>query len=492
MDFKQEIIKILKKETKLKEIHLEVPPEGLGDYAFPCFILSKKLKKNPNEIAETLSKKIKSPLISRVEVKGPYLNFFVDKTKFIGNTLKKILKEKNYGSSNLGKGKKALMEHTSINPNASPHVGRSRNAIIGDSLSRILKFQNYKLETHYYVNNIGKQIAMLVLAYQGKKPSFETLLKNYVEINKKMESDPKIEPKVFELLNKIEQKDPKIKKEFDKVVDVCIKGQSKILSELDIKYNVFDYESKYLWNDSSQDVLKKLEKTDKVFIDEEGRKILDQSNLNLAMKNPLLVLTRGDKSSLYVLRDLAYHIDKMSKTENNFVVLGEDHKLYFNQLKEALKLLKCKAPKVIHYSFILLKEGKMSTRKGNLVLLTDFMEEAVKRAKKELTKRKSKNISKLSKSIGYAALKFAILKVSPEKNILFSWDNALNFEGETGPYIQYTKARIQSIIKKSKNKKQEFKLNDDLEIKLVKLLENFPKVVKDSTLKYKPNLIANY
>ena len=205
-DFKQEIINILKKATNQKEIEVEVPPDpSMGDYAFPCFGLAKVYKKNPVDIAKELKEKIKEEgVIERIEIKGPYLNFFVNKNKIIENTLKKIAKEKGkYGSSNAGKGKKALVEHTSINPNASPHVGRARNALIGDSITRLLKFQGYKVETHYFVNDVGKQIAMLVLGCKGKDVKFNDLLKIYIGINKQLEEKPELEKDVFELLHKL-------------------------------------------------------------------------------------------------------------------------------------------------------------------------------------------------------------------------------------------------------------------------------------------------
>src|SRR3989338_4483612 len=163
--FQQSIIKELEKATGQKDISLEVPPnQKLGDYAFPCFSLAKVFKKAPNDIAHDLAKKIETgKTIEKIEIKGPYLNFFIAKENFVGQTLKRIAEEKEkYGCSNIGKGKKALVEHTSINPNASPHVGRARNAMIGDSIGRIFKFQGYKVETHYFVNDVGKQIAMLV------------------------------------------------------------------------------------------------------------------------------------------------------------------------------------------------------------------------------------------------------------------------------------------------------------------------------------------
>lgn len=496
MDFKQEIIKILEKATGQKDIIVEVPPNPeLGDYAFPCFPLAKVFKKAPTEITEDLAKKIPlSGIVSKIEIKGPYLNLFVNKIFLSKEILTSILKNKDYGSLNLGKNKKILVEHTSINPNASPHVGRARNALIGDSIVRILKFQNYKVETHYFVNDIGKQIAMLVFGAKTKKPSFDDLLKIYISINKKVEENPELEKDVFELLNKLEKNDKKIKNEFKKIVDICVKGQTKILSELNIKYDKFDYESDYLWSKETDELLKKLEKTKKLFTDEEGRKVLDQEGFNLAMKSPVLVLTRADGTSLYPLRDLAYHIDK--KKGDNILILGEDQKLYHQQITAALSLLKIKAPKAVHYSFVLLQEGKMSTRKGNLVLLEDFMKEALEKAKKEIKARHGAVKEENAKKIAYGAIKYAILKVGAEKNVIFNWNQALNFEGDSGPYLQYAYARIASILRKYDKKideKVDFSLlKEKEEIELTKALANFPNIVKVATTQLKPHLIASY
>ncbi|MDP3765875.1 MAG: arginine--tRNA ligase [Nanoarchaeota archaeon] len=497
-EFKESIIKFLKKEANLESIELEVPPSfDMGDYAFPCFILAKEWKKSPNEIAQELSKKFRpSDLISEVKVIGPYLNFFVNKNKIADTTIKNILKQKDkYGSSNIGKGKKILLEHTSINPNASPHVGRARNALIGDSIVRILKFQGYKVEIHYFINDVGKQIAMLVLGAEGKKNvGFNDLLKIYIDVNKKIEENPELEKQVLELLNKLEKGDKKIKKKFENIVKTCVKGQIKILSELGIKYDFFDYESKYLWDKKTEETLKRLEKTGKLFIDGFNRWVMDQKGYGLGMKVPVLVLTRNDGTSLYPLRDIAYNLDKL-KRGDNIVILGEDQKLYQEQIAAVLKELELKPPRVVHYSFVLLQEGKMSTRKGNLVLLENFMNEAVDKASEELRKRYDKADEKAAKTIAYGAVKYGILKVSPEKNVIFDWQQALSFEGETSPYIQYAYARISSILKKHKkiNPKADLRLlKEKEEIELVRLLSNFPEIITKATNDLRPHLLASY
>ncbi len=497
-EFKDAISRFLKRETTLQSIELEVPPSPeMGDYAFPCFMLAKELKKAPNEIANELSKRFKpNDFISEVKVIGPYLNFFVNKSKIAAEIIKDALKQKDkYGSSSIGKGKKILVEHTSINPNASPHVGRARNALIGDAIVRILKFQGYKVETHYFINDVGKQIAMLVLGAEGKKNiDFKDLLNIYIEINKKIEENPELEKQILELLNKLEKGDKPTKNKFKKIVDICVKGQVKILSELGIKYDYFDYESKYLWSKKTDETLKRLEKTGKLFIDGFNRWVLDQKGYGLGMKVPVLVLTRNDGTSLYPLRDMAYSIEKLSKGDN-IVILGEDQKLYYEQISAALKELEMKPPRAVHYSFVLLQEGKMSTRKGNLVLLEDFMEKAVNKASDELKKRYKKLNVKAAKTIAYGAVKYGILKVSPEKNVIFDWQQALSFEGETAPYIQYAYARISSILNKNKkfNQKADLRLlKEKEETELVKLLHNFPETITKATNELRPHLIATY
>ncbi|MFH2028030.1 MAG: arginine--tRNA ligase, partial [Nanoarchaeota archaeon] len=463
MDFKKEILDILEKETKTKDLTLETPknPE-LGDYAFPCFQLAKIYKKNPVDIAEELAKNIYlTKAINKVEVKGPYLNFFVNKKSLTESVIKAILKNNEYGSSNLGKGKNILVEHTSINPNASPHVGRARNALIGDSIVRILRFQNYKVETHYFVNDVGKQIAMLVLGSKDKKDiTFKDLLDIYIEINKKVEKNPELEKEVFDLLNRLESNDKETKNKFKNIVNICIEGQTKILSDLNITYNKFDYESDYLWSKKTDDVLKKLEKTKKLFTDEDNRKVLNQEEFKLPMKAPYLVLTRSDGTSLYPLRDLAYHLDV--KKDRSIIILGEDQKLYYQQTKAALTVLKHPVPDPVFYSFVLLQEGKMSTRKGTVVLLEDFMKEALEKAKKEIEKRHEKVDEENARKIAYGAIKYAILKISADKNVIFNWEQALNFEGDSGPYLQYAYARINSILNKYGKK-----IDEKAELKLL-------------------------
>ncbi len=501
---KEEISSILKKALKELDVELdqkeiekfiELPPSSeMGDYAFPCFFLASKLKEEPNQIALLIREKIGTPSseFEDIQTSGPYINFFVDRKKMAEGIIKNILSKKDdFGKVDIGKRQKTLVEHTSINPNASPHVGRARNAIIGDSVVKLLEFVNFKPEVHYYVNDVSKQIAMLVLA-KAENLKFEGMLDKYIQISKKVEKSKELENQVFELLRKFEDRDRSIVSKFKKITKTCVKGQKEILSEIGINYDYFDYESDYLAK--AKNVLSELNKTNKIHKDKEKRFYLDlkRTPVEKKMKSPVLVLTRSDGTGLYPLRDIAYTLDKLKKSNKNIIILGEDQKLYFLQISEALKLLKQPTPEVIHYSFILIKEGKkMSTRKGDVVLLSDFIKEAVDKAEKELSKRKTKADSK---SIAISAIKYSILKNNPNKAILFDLEGSLSFEGDTGPYLLYSYVRAGSILKKAKIKAKP-EITKDLEqkeIELVKKLSQFPEIILNSYKNLNPSLIANY
>jgi arginyl-tRNA synthetase len=490
---KEEIAKNLKAD--IQEIE---EPDKYGDFAYPCFNLAKKSKKNSNEIAKELAGKTKIELIEKVEAMGPYVNFYVDWSKF-GQLLLENVDDK-YGG-HFVKGKKALVEHTSINPNSSPHVGRVRNAIIGDSIVRLLKFMGYETEVHFFVNDVGKQIAMLAYAAKDtdlKKLKFGELLGMYVKANKQMKEKPEMEEELFNLLSKFESGDKDTIDSFRKIVSVCIEGQKKILSFLGIKYDYFDYESDYIINKKTDEIIKVLKKKGKIFTDDDGRTVLDLKGFDIPMESPALVLSRSNGTSLYQLRDIAYTIDKINRSKDlNIIVLGEDQRLYFQQLSAALSILGYTPPKVVHYSFVLLPSGKMSTRRGDVVLLEDFMKEAYEKALEEIEKRyddlTEKEKDDRSKKVANAAVRYSMVKVSPEKAMMFKWEEALRFDGNTGPYLQYTYARANSILEKSMVEEFNAKnLRDEKEIKLIKLLANYPSIIEKSFEELKLNILSSF
>ncbi|HDQ59806.1 MAG TPA: arginine--tRNA ligase [Candidatus Woesearchaeota archaeon] len=485
------------KKIKMDISNLEVPSsESYGDYSLPCFDLARQLKKQPEDVARYIFEHLNLPKsFLKMEVVGNYINLFVN-PEVLAERLFKEFKKRGFGRGKVNE--KVIVEHTSINPNASPHVGRARNALIGDSLCRVLKFYGYKVETHYFVNDIGKQIAMLVLAAKksGKKVSFDELLDMYIRINAEMITNASLERKVFELLEKLENGDKETVALFKKISGTAVKGQISILKHLGINYDYFDYESQYIKSKKLGEILKKLGK--KVFKDEEGRSVLNLAGYDLPVKSPVLVLTRANGTSLYSLRDLAYTIDKMKLAKKNIIVLGEEQKTYFKQLSAALDILGYKSPELVSYSYVLLSGGeKMSTRQGNIVLLTDFIKEARERCEAEVIKRypemEREKLDALAEIISHGAIKYSILRVNPDKNIIFDWNDALNFEGNSAPYLQYTYVRALKLLKNSGNARlKTIVLNEDSEKKLVKLLAKFPEVVKESVYNYKVSNLANY
>lgn len=476
------------------------PTVETSHISIPCFHLSKIRKRAPKDIAMELSEVIK-PLsfIDKIEITGGYLNCFIKKDILFQTIISEVLtKKETYGSSQSGLNKTALIEHTSINPNASPHVGRARNAIIGDTIVRLLRFEGYQTEVHYFVNDIGKQIAMLLLgARKREQVTFKDLLDLYIDMNQQLKENPDLEQEIFDLLYQLEHGDETVKAQFRNLVNICIQGQTSILKELDINYDSFDYESDYLFNERLEEILNELKSAGRLEEDAEGRYVLNQSDYNLPMKSPYFVLTRKDKTSLYPLRDIAYTIDKVKKnTDRNIIVLGEDQKLYFKQIAAVLDLLGYPSPEVIHYSFVLLAEGKMATRNGTVVLLEDFMEEAYLKANAEIQKRRDYADEQTAKAIAYGAVKYSILKTSNDKNVTFDWNNALSFEGDSGPYLQYSLARIFSILKNCENIED---LNPDYsllvekeELELILELGRMNEVIALAAKTLSPHIIANY
>ena len=515
LNIKQVISEVIKKELennyqiKLGDLSqlFELPKNSeFGDIALPCFTFAKLLKKSPMLLASELEKIEYPEFVNKAQAMGGYLNFFLQRKEYYKSIICSAINDKSYGSSKEGEGKKCLIEHTSINPNASPHIGRSRNAIVGDFYANLMKFVGYDVDVHYFVNDIGKQISMLVYgALDKEEVKFEDLLSLYVETNKLVKENPEIEKEIFDLLYKLENNDKEVREKFFKIVDTCIKGQVRILNTLGIEYNSFDYESDFIFNKTVDKILKELlalndkeEAGIHLEEDEDGRMVV---MFDKYKKLTPLVVTRGDKTSLYPLRDICYTIWKGQQgCDKNILVLGEDQKLYFEQIKTVVAELGYQTPEVIHYSFVMLQEGSMSTRNGTVVLLEDFMKIATDKVLENLKANNRKEDLSIAKSIAYGAVKYSIQKTSNDKNVIFDWDTALTFEGNSGPYVQYSYARISSIMRKLDSEYLDLdylSLNYDvmdlqIENELVNSLYSFPSIINHAIREKSPHIIANY
>ena len=500
------IIKKLNLDTNINiEALFELPKNSdFGDLALPCFQFAKVLGKSPIVIAKELEETEFPPCVEKKVAVGGYLNFFFDKNEYFKSVILEAINDPYYGSNHEGDGKSCLIEHTSINPNASPHIGRSRNAIVGDFYSKLLKFVGYDVEVHYFVNDIGKQISMLVYgALDNDNIKFNELLDLYVNTNKLVKENPEVEKQIFDLLYKLENNDLVTRKKFSKIVDTCIKGQISILNRLGINYDFFDYESNFIFDKSCDDVLAKLialskEENHKIHLeeDEDGRMVV---MFDAFKKLTPLVITRGDKTSLYPLRDICYTIWKGSQgKDKNILVLGEDQKLYFEQIKTIVDCLGYQTPEVIHYSFVMLQEGSMSTRNGTVVLLEDLMDTATSNVLDILEQSGRERNKEIGQAISYGAVKYSIQKTSNDKNVVFDWDSALTFEGCSGPYLQYNYARICSIIKKLGSIDFDYQTLDyncctlSAEKEVVSTLYTYPSIINHALKEKSPHVIANY
>lgn len=484
-------------------IEISIPPkEGMGDYCLPCFKVKVNDLKDPHEKAQYILNKlnIDNEVISNAFVIGPYLNFNINKQTLSKSILERIesLKEK-YGSTNEGIGKSLLIEHTSINPNASPHIGRSRNSIIGDFLVRLYEFNGYEIDREYFINDIGKQIAMLLIAVKKysdiNSVTFDEMLSLYIKINDEAKKNENIEKEAFKYLNELENGNDIVRNEFKSITDICVKGQKKIFEKMDIHWDTFTHESDFVFGHITKTILDKINEKGRLKEDENGRLYADLTGYNIPTKTPVLVLTREDKTSLYPLRDIAYTIYKMNKNKDvNLIVLGEDQKVYMEQISAVMDILGYTSPKLISYSFVLLNGDKMATREGKVVLLEDFIDATISKLKSNFNQRGTELSDSEYLSLASSCIKYNMLNINRGKNINFNLDDATNFTGNSAIYILYNYVRIKSILKKD-NFKKDYKnliLKTKTEEQIVKKLYDFEEAVKETVKTSESSIIAKY
>lgn len=501
IDIKKEIIQGIKNILPSDKIVVEIPPrENMGDYSVPCFELRNEELKNPNQVANFIKDnfKDKSGIIESIDVIGPYANFNINY-----NMLSKIIvneiedKKDLFGSLNQGNNEALLIEHTSINPNAEPHIGRCRNSLIGDFMSNLYKFTGFDVERHYFVNDLGKKIALLVIGiekYGLAGSDFSAILDVYVKISKEASTDETLEKTAFNYLEQVENGNTEMIERFKKVTDQCVEGQMKIFDELDIHFDVFTHESDYVYNHYLVNILNKLEEKAKLREDDLGRYYVDLSDYNIPTKEPVLVLTRSNKTSLYPIKDIAYTIHKMELNDkHNFIVLGEDQEVYMQQISAVLDILGYRAPNLISYSYVLLEGNKMSTSNGTVVLVTDFIKEVKNMLKEEFTKRNLEISDENLRILCNACIKFTMLNVSKKKIVNFNLENATSFTGESGIYILYNVVRINSILKNNPiTTNLEITYTEEIEKKIIKSLSQFPDVINELLISNEPAHLTKY
>ncbi len=515
LDYKRQVKKgildILKSQKidlykNINDFSLEKPKnEEFGDYAFPCFELSRILKKNPNVIAEEIAQKLiikKLKGISKIIAVGPYINFKLDNQNFSKIILKQILSEKeNFGRS-FEKNKKTVVIDMSSPNIAKPFgIGHLRSTIIGNSISRILEFKNYKSIKLNYLGDWGTQFGKLIVGYKHfgdknklKKDPINYLLELYIRSN-----DEKYEAESRDWFKKLEEGDKETLKLWKKFRALSIKEFKKIYDLIGIEFDVISGESEY--NNKMNATIKYL-KEKNLLEKNQGAMVVNLEKYNLGVS----LIQKSDGATLYATRDITAAIDRVKKYHADRLIyeVGSEQKLHFNQFFKILELMGFKwAKDCIHISHGLYLDSdgkKFSTRKGKTVFMRDILNETIEIAKKEIKIRhhlSEKEVQRRAEIIARAAIFFGDLKNYRENNMVFDIDKFLSFEGDTGPYLLYTYARANSILNKLGKKLIVKKIDflsplEEKEISLIKKLNSFQEIIDKAEKDYDPSAIAMY
>lgn len=484
---------------------IEIPPHAnMGDYAFPCFQLAKVMRKAPNMIALDLAKKVEADdIISKAEGAGGYLNFFLNKEKYIGDILSKALEQgEKIGASNEGEGKTVIVEFSSPNIAKPFHIGHLSSTIIGGSLEKIYGHLGYKVERINHIGDYGTQFGKLISAYKRwvnieelEKNPISELLRIYVKFHEEAEKNPELESEARAYFKDLEEGEQEAHALWEKFRSFSIKEFEKIYKQLNIEFDSYAGESFY--SDKMDEIVDILNSKN-LLKESNGAKIVDLEEFSLP---PCLVI-KSDGTTIYVTRDLAAALYRKRTYDfhKNIYVVGNTQALHFNQLFSVLKLMGFQwAEKCTHIGFGLVKftDKKLSTRKGDVVFLDEVMDEAVDRTLK-LIEQKNPSLedkNEIARKVGYGAVIYAFLKNNRDRDIIFSWEDTINFDGDSGPYAQYTYVRGKSILRKAGEVSKDVDyslLTSDDEFNICKLIGGFEDVVKEAAERHEPFVVTRH
>lgn len=512
MDFKGLIAEAISNVTNISKEEIkqfiEIPKEeSNGDYSFPCFRLAKELKNSPVNIANNIKENIKidENVISKIDVVNGYLNFYVSKENIVKTAIDKFESQKEeYGKSNIGEGKTVLVEYSSPNIAKPFHIGHLKTTIIGHSLYNIYKSQGFKTLGLNHLGDYGTQFAKLIEAYKrwGTEYDFsenpiDKLADMYVRINNLCSEDENVLEECRETFKKLEDGDQYCTELWNRFKELSLQEFNKIYELLGISFDSMNGEAFY--SDKMQEVIDILDEKGKL-IESKGAKVVNLEDQGI--ETPCII-QKANGSSIYATRDLAAIIYR-SRTydfDKCLYVVGEEQRLHFAQVFAVAKYLVDKkytdGLEHVYYGMIRLPEGKMSSRKGNFVKVEDLLNEAITKAREIIEQREIENKDLVAKQVGIGAVIFEDLAESRIKNQVFDLKEALNFNGETGPYIQYMTVRTKSVLEKAgyipeANTLNVNKATDESSIKLLKYLMNFGNIIINTIEKNEPSIISRY
>ncbi len=483
---------------------LEQPKSSeLGDIAFPAFSLAKTERKAPQIIAADIAEKIDTAHFDKVVATGPYVNFFLSKAEISGQVIKEVIKDgADYGQQNEGNNQNITIDLSSPNIAKPFSVGHLRSTVIGDALSNIFRKIGYNTIKINHLGDWGKQFGLLMVAYKkwGSQEAVEAnpideLLKLYVRINAEIENDPSLDEEGRLWFKKLEDGDPEATELWQWFRDESLTEFNRIYELLGVEFDSLNGEAFY--NDKMDEGIQILEEKG-LLQESKGASIVDLEDFNL----PPAMIKKSDGATLYITRDIATAIYR-ARTYNfvkNVYVVGQEQANHFRQLKAVLKKMGFDwSDDMIHVDFGLVTKNrqKLSTRKGNIILLEPTLLEAISRAKSQIEAKNPdlENKDAVARAVGVGAVKFYDLKTDRRNGYDFDLEAMVSFEGETGPYIQYAYARIQSILRKANfqpDAEATYSLNDPESWEIIKLLQDFGRVVKRAADNYEPSLIAKY
>ncbi len=483
---------------------LEQPKSSdLGDIAFPAFSLAKVERKAPQAIAADIAEKIDQSAFEKVVATGPYVNFFLDKSKISDQVIKSVIEAgADYGQQDEGHGQNITIDLSSPNIAKPFSVGHLRSTVIGDALSNIFRKMGYNTIKINHLGDWGKQFGLLMVAYKkwGSKEAVEAnpideLLKLYVRINAEIENDPELDEEGRLWFKKLEDGDPEATELWQWFRDESLVEFNRIYKLLGVEFDSLNGEAFY--NDKMDEAVQILE--DKGLLKEsKGASIVELDDVNL----PPAMIKKSDGATLYITRDIATAIYR-ARTYNfvkNIYAVGQEQSNHFRQLKAVLKKMGFDwSDDMVHVDFGLVTKNrqKLSTRKGNIILLEPTLQEAISRAKAQIEEKNPEleNKEEVAHAVGVGAVKFYDLKTDRRNGYDFDLEAMVSFEGETGPYVQYAYARIQSILRKANftpSTDATYSLSDPESWEIIKLLQDFSRVVKRAAENYDPSLIAKY